>query len=152
MFIINGMFYLPFLVDFEFDLAGLDLIGPKSSTYSLFFIHAAKIRKILVTSKYSGRNLLLSCSFSSMIRVDAGKRLLKKQKSGYFHKGNNHLFLYYSCSYTLTSTSPFLFSRFHRYTSRCSSPWLEQSGTVHVTFTEVKEVLKSQITTSKHIL
>ena len=23
------MFYLPFLVDFEFDLAGFDLIGPK---------------------------------------------------------------------------------------------------------------------------
>ena len=102
----------------------------KSSTSSLYF-HAAKIRKILVTSKYSGRNLLLSCSFSIMLRVDAGKRLLKKQKSGYFHKGNNHLFLYYSCSYTLTSTSPFLFSRFHRYTSRCSSPWLELSGAGH---------------------
>lgn len=36
-----------------------------------------------------------------MIRVDAGNRLLKKEKSGYSHKGNNHLFLYYSCSYTL---------------------------------------------------
>ena len=66
-----------------------------------------------------------------MIRVDAGNRLLKKEKSGYSHKGNNHLFLYYSCSYTLTSTSPFLFSRFHRYTSRCSSPWLELSGAGH---------------------
>ena len=118
MFIINGMFYLPFLADFEFDLADLDLIGPKSTTCSLFFVHAAKIRKILVASKYSGRNLLLSCSFSIMLRVDAGKRLLKKQKSGYFHKGNNHLFLYYSCSYTLTSTSPFLFSHFHHYISR----------------------------------
>ena len=74
----------------------------------------------------------------------------KKKKSGYSHKGNNHLFLYYSCSYTLTSTSPFLFSRFHRYTSRCSSPWLEQLSTGHVTFTEVKEILKSQIATSKH--
>jgi len=134
------MFYLPFLADFEFDLAGLDLIGPKSSTCSLFFIHAAKIRKILVTSKYSGRYLLLFYSFSIMIRVDAGNRLLKKEKSGYSHKGNNHLFLYYSCSYTLTSTSPFLFSRFHRYTSRCSSPWLELSSAGHVTFTEVKEV------------
>lgn len=85
-----------------------------------------------------------------MIRVDAGNRLLKKEKSGYSHKGNNHLFLYYSCSYTLTSTSPFLFSRFHRYTSRCSSPWLEQLSAGHVTFTEVKEILKSQIATSKH--
>ena len=131
MFIINGMFYLPFLVDFEFDLADLDLIGPKSSTCSLFFIHTAKIRKISVTSKYSGRYLLLFYSFSIMIRVDAGNRLLKKEKSGYSHKGNNHLFLYYSCSYTLTSTSPFLFSRFHRYTSRCSSPWLEQSSAGH---------------------
>lgn len=46
----------------------------------IFYFHAAKIRKILVTSKYSGRNLLLSCSFSIMLRVDAGKRLLKKQK------------------------------------------------------------------------
>ena len=131
MFIINGMFYLPFLVDFEFDLADLDLIGPKSSTCSLFFIHTAKIRKISVTSKYSGRYLLLFYSFSIMIRVDAGNRLLKKEKSGYSHKGNNHLFLYYPCSYTLTSTSPFLFSRFHRYTSRCSSPWLEQSSAGH---------------------
>ena len=131
MFIINGMFYLPFLVDFEFDLADLDLIGPKSSTCSLFFIHTAKIRKISVTSKYSGRYLLLFYSFSIMIRVDAGNRLLKKEKSGYSHKGNNHLFLYYSCSYTLTSTSPFLFSRFHRYTSRCSSPWLELSSAGH---------------------
>ena len=86
------MFYLPFLVDFEFDLAGLDLISPKSSTYSLFFIHAAKIRKILVTSKYLERNLLLSYSFSIMIRVDAGNRLLKKEKSGYSAIGNNHLF------------------------------------------------------------
>ena len=118
MFIINGMFYLPFLADFEFDQAGLDLIGPKSSTCSLFFIHAAKIRQILVTSKYSGRYLLLFYSFSIMIRVDAGNRLLKKEKSGYSHKGNNHLFLYYSCSYTLTSTSPFLFSHFHHYISR----------------------------------
>ena len=92
MFIINGMFYLPFLVDFEFDLADLDLIGPKSSTCSLFFIHTAKIRKISVTSKYSGRYLLLFYSFSIMIRVDAGNRLLKKEKSGYSHKGNNHLF------------------------------------------------------------
>ena len=126
------MFYLPFLADFEFDQAGLDLIGSKSSTCSLFFIHAAKIRKILVTSKYSGRYLLLFYSFSIMIRVDAGNRLLKKEKSGYSHKGNNHLFLYYSCSYTLTSTSPFLFSRFHRYTSRCSSPWLELSVAGHL--------------------
>ena len=101
MFVIDDMFYLPFLADFEFDQAGLDLIGPKSSTCSLFFIHAAKIRKILVTSKYSGRYLLLFYSFSIMIRVDAGNRLLKKEKSGYSHKGNNHLFLYYSCSYTL---------------------------------------------------
>lgn len=131
MFVIDDMFYLPFLADFEFDQAGLDLIGPKSSTCSLFFIHAAKIRKILITSKYSGRYLLLFYSFSIMIRVDAGNRLLKKEKSGYSHKRNNHLFLYYSCSYTLTSTSPFLFSRFHRYTSRCSSPWLEQLNAGH---------------------
>lgn len=131
MFVIDDMFYLPFLADFEFDQAGLDLIGPKSSTCSLFFIHAAKIRQILVTSKYSERYLLLFYSFSIMIRVDAGNRLLKKEKSGYSHKGNNHLFLYYSCSYTLTSTSPFLFSRFHRYTSRCSSPWLEQLSAGH---------------------
>ncbi len=131
MFVIEDMFYLPFLADFEFDQAGLDLIGPKSSTCSLFFIHAAKIRQILVTSKYSERYLLLFYSFSIMIRVDAGNRLLKKEKSGYSHKGNNHLFLYYSCSYTLTSTSPFLFSRFHRYTSRCSSPWLEQLSAGH---------------------
>ena len=132
MFVIDDMFYLPFLADFEFDQAGLDLIGPKSSTCSLFFIHAAKIRQILVTSKYSGRYLLLFYSFSIMIRVDAGNRLLIKEKSGYSHKGNNHLFLYYSCSYTLTSTSPFLFSRFHRYTLRCSSPWLELSGADHL--------------------
>ncbi len=122
---------LAFSRGLEFELAGLDMIGPKSTTCSLFFIHAAKIRKILVTSKYSGRNLLLFCSFSIMLRVDAGKWLLKKEKSGYSHKGNNHLFLYYSCSYTLTSTSLFLFLRFHRYTSRCSSPWLEQSGAGH---------------------
>lgn len=130
MFVIDDMFYLPFLADFEFDQAGLDLIGPKSSTCSLFFIHAAKIRKILVTSKYSGRYLLLFYSFSIMIRVDAGNRLLKKKKSGYFHKGNNHL--YYSCSYTLISTSRFLFSRFHRYTSQYSSPWLELSVADHL--------------------
>ena len=126
------------------------MIGPKSSTCPLFFIHAAKIRKILVTSKYSRRYLLLFYSFSIMIRVDAGNRLLKKEKSGYSHKGNNHLFLYDFCSCTLTSTSRFLFSRFHRYTSRCSSPWLEQLSAGYVTFTEVKEILKSQIATSKH--
>jgi hypothetical protein len=64
----------------------------KSSTSSLFFFHAAKIRKLLVPSKYPGRNLLLFYSFSIMIRVDAGKQLFKKEKSGYSHKGNNHLF------------------------------------------------------------
>lgn len=40
------------------------------------------------------------------------------------------LFLYFFLySY---STLPFLFSRFHRYTSRCSSPWLEQSVADHL--------------------
>ena len=102
MFVIDDMFYLPFLADFEFDQAGLDLIGPKSSTCSLFFIHAAKIRKILVTSKYSGRYLLLFYSFSIMIRVDAGNRLLKKEKSGYSHKGNNHLFLFLYSNFYFT--------------------------------------------------
>ena len=85
--------------------------------FSLISLPAEKAECI---TKYKGQTL------------DAGKRLLKKEKSGYFHKGNNHLFLYYSCSYTLTSTSPFLFSRFHRYTSRCSSPWLELSVADHL--------------------
>lgn len=93
MFVIDDMFYLPFLADFEFDQAGLDLIGPKSSTSSLFFIHAAKIRQILVTSKYSGRYLLLFYSFSIMIRVDAGNRLLQKREKWLFPQRKQPLIL-----------------------------------------------------------
>lgn len=58
----------------------------------------------------------------------------------------------YSCSYTLILLHHFFSHASIAILHDVQSPWLEQSSAGHVTFTEFKEVLKSQIATSKHIL